>query len=563
MTDIEAADKAAEQTKVEQNGEPEKTCFVVIGFGKKTDPATGRVLDLDKTYSRLIEPAFKAAGVRCFRAIDVNVSGSIDVLMYRWIYEADFVIADLSTMNVNVFYELGVRYAQKPNTTLIMAENGIFKKLPFDLSHTIIYGYEHGGDDIPEAEVKRFVPILTGQVNQLLKEPPASPGDSPVYTYLQGMKEPSWQDAATRIADLEAALAEKEKFTKQATAEEADPEAIKQAAESQAIAAVVEAAEAAKNREDFATAIALYNTAIEKAKEAAKPPPEVAEAAAGRKHAVKIDISLWQRLALVTYKQVEDNDREDPEANQQAVARLEEAMDILLEECFARTSTDPETLGLSGAVNKRLYARTDKRKYFERSVGYYERGFYIKQDYYNGINVAFMYTTDAARLAEEGDRFNAIVNYGHANIIRSKVAEICEDLTRDTTAFAGRDDKEWVYQTLAQAYLGLGDADKLEEVIPEIDKHSKGSFDLTTFRNQNAELIEAMETFERLVGTTVTAPADRAAGAEPAGEALPAVPGTTTTTVASPATGQTIGMDLGPLAGRKVKSVEVRVEFSE
>ena len=35
-------------------------CFVVIGFGRKPDPATGRVLDLDKTYTKLIKPAFEA-----------------------------------------------------------------------------------------------------------------------------------------------------------------------------------------------------------------------------------------------------------------------------------------------------------------------------------------------------------------------------------------------------------------------------------------------------------------------------------------------------------------------
>ena len=91
----------------------ELTCFVVIGFGTKTDYATGRSLNLDLTYEKLIKPAFDKVGIRCFRAIDVNVTGSIDKLMYQWIFQADFVVADLSTMNANVFYELGVRaYAQ-------------------------------------------------------------------------------------------------------------------------------------------------------------------------------------------------------------------------------------------------------------------------------------------------------------------------------------------------------------------------------------------------------------------------------------------------------------------
>jgi len=71
----------------------ELTCFVVLVFGMKTDYATGRVLNLDLTYQKLIKPAFDKVRVRCFRAIDVNVTGSIDKLMYKWIYHADFVVA--------------------------------------------------------------------------------------------------------------------------------------------------------------------------------------------------------------------------------------------------------------------------------------------------------------------------------------------------------------------------------------------------------------------------------------------------------------------------------------
>ena len=40
-----------------------KTCFVVMGFGKKTDFETGRTLDLDKSYKNMIKPAVQAAGL--------------------------------------------------------------------------------------------------------------------------------------------------------------------------------------------------------------------------------------------------------------------------------------------------------------------------------------------------------------------------------------------------------------------------------------------------------------------------------------------------------------------
>ena len=195
-----AKKKPAVKTKDKLN------CFVIIGFGMKTDYATGRTLNLDLTYQKLIKPAFDSVGIRCFRAIDVNVTGSIDKLMYKWIYHADFVVADLSTMNANVFYELGVRHAQRPKTTLIMAENEMFKMLPFDLSHTIIYGYEHLGEEIADKEATRFVGLLSDQLRKLVESPMEE--DSPVFTYLPGMVAPQWTDPKELITELRTKLAE-------------------------------------------------------------------------------------------------------------------------------------------------------------------------------------------------------------------------------------------------------------------------------------------------------------------------------------------------------------------
>ena len=57
----------------------QETCFVVMGFGKKTDFETGRLLDLDMSYKDLIKPAVQAVGLKCVRADEIVQSGLIDV----------------------------------------------------------------------------------------------------------------------------------------------------------------------------------------------------------------------------------------------------------------------------------------------------------------------------------------------------------------------------------------------------------------------------------------------------------------------------------------------------
>ncbi len=100
----------------------DKTCFVIIGYGPKMDYATGRELDLDKTFEYIIKPAFEELGFLCYRASDISHSGVIDIHMYNSILKSDFVLADLSTLNANVLYELGIRHAVRKNTTILISE---------------------------------------------------------------------------------------------------------------------------------------------------------------------------------------------------------------------------------------------------------------------------------------------------------------------------------------------------------------------------------------------------------------------------------------------------------
>ena len=437
-------------------GHQKPTCFVIIGFGLKTDHATGRTLNLDDTYEKLIKPACNKAGLNCFRAIDVNVAGSIDQLMYEWIYQADYVIADLSTLNANVLYELGVRHAQRPKTTLVIMEDEGFKRLPFDLSHTVIYNYSHLGEAIADAEAARFVAKFSETLSKVVSSPPEI--DSPVFTFLRGMEPPAWRDANQQIAELRA------KLDAQRIADAAPLDSLADLA-GQSLGSIISRAEAAKNRKDYATAIRLFRAASERNPR---------------------DIFLRQRLALVTYK----NKEKDADAKA-AIEALKEAELILERDCDLNISIDPETLGLGGAVNKRLHERTGDLRCFDKCVEFYERGFYIKQDYYNGINLAYMLTLKATLV---DDPFDARVNYFQANRIRRRVVDICDKLIA-ASDFNRRNDVGWVYQTLAQAYLGLGEEERIGDLLPRI-REVDDKFDIDTFLKQNEQLVDAIQSFK-------------------------------------------------------------------
>lgn len=67
-------------------------CFVIMGFGIKTDFATGRQLDLNKSYKLLIKPVVESKGLQCIRADEILHSGSIDYQMYKELYNAEAVV---------------------------------------------------------------------------------------------------------------------------------------------------------------------------------------------------------------------------------------------------------------------------------------------------------------------------------------------------------------------------------------------------------------------------------------------------------------------------------------
>jgi hypothetical protein len=178
---------------------PEPYCYVVMGFGKKTDWETGRTLDLDASYHSMIRPAVEAAGLKCLRADELIHSGPIDAPMYEQLLNADLVVADLSTFNRNALYELGIRHALRPHTTVVIAEDGI-RRFPFDLSLLPVHQYRHFGDGIGEDEVRRLTALLTGKIRERLVSE-SIPVDSPIYRLLPDLVPPRTGQGPKAVAD--------------------------------------------------------------------------------------------------------------------------------------------------------------------------------------------------------------------------------------------------------------------------------------------------------------------------------------------------------------------------
>jgi nucleoside 2-deoxyribosyltransferase len=153
---------------------------------KKVSYANGkpRVLDLDQTYSILIKPVFDALKIPCYRAIDKNINGSIDKLMLQEIKNADIALVDVSTLNANVMWELGVRHALKEKHTIVICEEEQMSSIPFDINHFIVHKYTHSEQGIPYLEVDRFRNYLTDTINKMLAQNPEE-NDSPVFTFLK------------------------------------------------------------------------------------------------------------------------------------------------------------------------------------------------------------------------------------------------------------------------------------------------------------------------------------------------------------------------------------------
>ena len=153
-------------------------CFVLMPFGKKPDTA-GNMIDFDTVYHDVIAPAIAEAGLEPIRADEEIAGGVIHKPMFERLVLCEYAVADLSTANANVFYELGVRHAVKPYSTVLIFSEA--DRLPFDVRPLRGLPYKLNAEGVPAApkEMKDSLVKCLNDARQRMT-------DSPLFQLLDG-----------------------------------------------------------------------------------------------------------------------------------------------------------------------------------------------------------------------------------------------------------------------------------------------------------------------------------------------------------------------------------------
>ncbi|TXI21727.1 MAG: DUF4071 domain-containing protein [Nitrosomonas sp.] len=163
--------------------------FVAMPFGIKKDNQ-GNLIDFNRIYSELIQPALRTAGLQPLRADEEHRTGDIRTDMFQELLLADLVIADITLDNPNVWYELGIRHGLRARGVVLICGGEISTAFDLYTDRKLRYHIKAEGPD----------PLLVGADIQNLTEMVKATMQSwhgrktsPVYQLLPHLQEPDWK----------------------------------------------------------------------------------------------------------------------------------------------------------------------------------------------------------------------------------------------------------------------------------------------------------------------------------------------------------------------------------
>jgi hypothetical protein len=340
-----------------------KRCYVAMPFGRQRLPDGGEI-DFDLVYEA-VRPVVEDAGFTPLRPDNVVSTGTVSQAVVEAVARCEVMIADVSTPSPYVFYELGLRHALAPRTTLLLrAEGGLqlanlqdvrTYAVPRDradgafaaLREGLAAALRPGGGEAVDSPFYRLFAV----------EPPVLPDDPP-----------SVRHRRERADLLRSRLV---------TARSLLPE--EGVAELREIESALHAVGLDDDRLWLDVMLAYRDQSAW---------GEVVRLVSGFPEELRQTPTVVQQNALALNRRGEPGDAERA------------AQD--LEGLIARDGPDSETYGLLGRIHKDRYKSTGHRTHLDAAIEAYRAGWEAdRHDYYPGINLVTLLTVAGGPAAEE------------------------------------------------------------------------------------------------------------------------------------------------------------------
>ena len=151
-----------------------KICYVIMPFSKTQTTSKAK---WKKMYTEIFRPIIEKSpfGYECKRSGLDHGSFTKDIILN--LRDAYLVLADITDLNANVMWELGVRHSLSKRT-IIVAREDFIPQIPSDIAEYVTIPYEFGLTGYPKFE---------GMINDLLQKIEDDPekSDSPVFNFIK------------------------------------------------------------------------------------------------------------------------------------------------------------------------------------------------------------------------------------------------------------------------------------------------------------------------------------------------------------------------------------------
>lgn len=116
------------------------TCFVIMPFSESWS---------DNVYKNMIEPAVNEVNLKCIRGDEIERTGQLNSNIFKTLQKVGLVIAEISSPNPNVYYEIGVADTLGKET-LFLYDPEKNNKIPAD--KVGVHYSEYSQTNLPEAK---------------------------------------------------------------------------------------------------------------------------------------------------------------------------------------------------------------------------------------------------------------------------------------------------------------------------------------------------------------------------------------------------------------------------